>query len=282
LQLKLAVLVELLPIISLKSNYQQIYTEENINLIPFTITSGPIISYTLNGILPTGVLFNTTTGIISGRSLAQYTVNLSIVANNYTALSEPVSFTLTFNESNPIIYIGNYNSTSSNYSYAYPAPYGNYYWGAKHQMLILASEIIASGGVPNKTLNAISFDIVNNNSCPTLNNFKIKIANVMFDSILTTTFTNNLTTIFGPINYTPVNDINTHLITNNFVWAGNNLLIEIVFNNSSWLSNASHKNTTTSFYSCLYYNADNPTVEAQLTGIIATVRPNIILKFNKT
>ena len=268
------------PVLSLKSDNQLTYTDENINLVPFNIVTGPINSYSLIGTLPAGVSFNTTSGTISGRSLASTTVTLSIVANNYTVSSDPLTFTLIFNESNLQIYIGNSNSTSSNTDTGYPAPYGNYWWGAKHQILILANEIIVNGGIPNKSINSISFDVVNKNNCPMLNNFKIKVANVTFNSITSTTFTTNLTTILGPINYTPITGINTHLINNGFIWDGNNLLIEVVFNNSSFIQNASHKNTTTLFNSCLYYNSDTTDNEAQTTGTISNVRPNIILKFN--
>jgi len=247
-----------------KADNKLTYTNESINLIPF-ITSGNITSYTLTGTLPSGVTFNTTTGTISGRSLSSSTVTLTIAANNYTVASDPVSLTLAFNETNPMIYIGNSNTTSTNSNTSYPAPYGNYYYGAKHQILILASEIIANGGSSGKTINSILFDVANNNSCPTLNNFKIKVANVTFNSITSTTFTTNLTTILGPVSYTPITGINTHTINNGFVWDGNNLLVEVVFNNTSFRQNASHKNTITSFNSCLYYYEDSS---------------NIILKFN--
>ena len=39
--------------------------------------------------------------------------------------------------------IGNGTITNSNTDY--PAPYGNWYWGARHQILILASELQAAG-----------------------------------------------------------------------------------------------------------------------------------------
>ncbi len=44
-----------------------------------------------------------------------------------------------------IVTIGNgetYNSTSG-----YPAPYGRFYWGARHQILITAEEYLAAGGI---------------------------------------------------------------------------------------------------------------------------------------
>ena len=41
----------------------------------------------------------------------------------------------------------------------YPAPYGNWYWGAKNQMLILASELIAGGLTPG-FISSLAFNVV--------------------------------------------------------------------------------------------------------------------------
>jgi hypothetical protein len=41
----------------------------------------------------------------------------------------------------------------------YPAPYGNWYWGARHQILILASELQAAGVNPG-LITSLSFDVV--------------------------------------------------------------------------------------------------------------------------
>lgn len=43
----------------------------------------------------------------------------------------------------------------------YPAPYGNWYWSARHQMLILASELQASG-LSAGMINSLAFDVVSN------------------------------------------------------------------------------------------------------------------------
>jgi hypothetical protein len=41
----------------------------------------------------------------------------------------------------------------------YPAPYGNWYWGARNEMLILASELTAAGVTPGP-INTIAFNVV--------------------------------------------------------------------------------------------------------------------------
>jgi len=51
------------------------------------------------------------------------------------------------------------NGTIQNTNTEYPAPYGNWYWGARHQILILASELQAAGVIAGP-LSTIAFDVV--------------------------------------------------------------------------------------------------------------------------
>jgi hypothetical protein len=51
------------------------------------------------------------------------------------------------------------NGTIQNTNTEYPAPYGNWYWAARHQILILASELQAAGVVAGP-LSTIAFDVV--------------------------------------------------------------------------------------------------------------------------
>ena len=51
------------------------------------------------------------------------------------------------------------NGTVQNCNTCYPAPYGNWYWGARHQMLILASELTAAG-LTAGNITSLAFDIV--------------------------------------------------------------------------------------------------------------------------
>ena len=48
--------------------------------------------------------------------------------------------------------------TDQNCNTCYPAPYGNWYWGARNQMLILASELTASG-LSAGMINSLAFDV---------------------------------------------------------------------------------------------------------------------------
>jgi hypothetical protein len=51
------------------------------------------------------------------------------------------------------------NGTIQNANTDYPAPYGNYYWGSRHQILVRASELINSGINPGP-ITSIGFDVV--------------------------------------------------------------------------------------------------------------------------
>ena len=50
------------------------------------------------------------------------------------------------------------SGTIENGATSYPAPYGNWYWGARHQMLLRATELLAAGILPG-TLNNLAFDV---------------------------------------------------------------------------------------------------------------------------
>ena len=55
-----------------------------------------------------------------------------------------------------------WNGNIQNSPYDYPAPYGNWYWGARHQMLILASELtpagLTAGNITSLAFNVVSTD----------------------------------------------------------------------------------------------------------------------------
>jgi len=45
----------------------------------------------------------------------------------------------------------------------YPAPYGNWYWGARHQILYRADELVAAGVTPGN-INSVAFNVASTNS----------------------------------------------------------------------------------------------------------------------
>ena len=94
------------------------------------------------------------------------------------------------------ITIGTGVATNTNTSY--PAPYGNWYFGAKHQFLILATELNAAGMTAGN-INSLAFKVQTPNGVP-LTGFTIAMKNTLSSSA--STFETGLTTVFNPITYT--------------------------------------------------------------------------------
>ena len=164
--------------------------------------------------------------------------------------------------------------TTSNTSTTYPAPYGNWYQGARHQFLILASELTAAGMTAGN-INSLAFDVAQVQGTP-LQGFTIALK--LTSTSVVSAFETGLTTVYGPQAHTDVAGLNNHVFITPFYWDGtSNLLVETCFNNSSWTNNARVYNSTTSFTSSIWYRADNTTVcSSTLTSGVGSVRPNMI------
>ncbi|MFN8394071.1 MAG: T9SS type A sorting domain-containing protein [Bacteroidia bacterium] len=183
------------------------------------------------------------------------------------------SITLTSTVSPIIFQLG--NGTVQNTSSGYPSPYGNWYWGSRHQMLIRASELQGMG-LGAGWINSMAFDVVNLNGTQPLDNFEIKMALTNVNSI-TTWQTPSFTSVFTSLSYAPALGVNPMNFTSNFYWDGNsNILIEVCHNNSSYIANVSVNQTATSFSSTVWYNQDATGVCANpaVNGSIAQ-RPNM-------
>ena len=165
------------------------------------------------------------------------------------------------------------NGTTTNTSTSYPAPYGNWFWGARHQFLILASELTAAGFSAGP-INDIAFDVAAVNNCPALINYEIKMGLTSINNL--TAFQTGLTTVFTSPSYQPVTGWNTHVFPTPFQWDGtSNIIIETCFNNSSFQQNASTRYTATPFTSTIWYIADQAGVCSQTTATTSTNRPNM-------
>ncbi|HRG59608.1 MAG TPA: GEVED domain-containing protein [Bacteroidia bacterium] len=165
------------------------------------------------------------------------------------------------------------NGTISNAG-VYPAPYGNLYWGARHQFLITAAELNAVGA-GNGNITALGFDVINASNGLPLTDFEIKIGTTAVNDL--TTWESGLTSVYINPSYVDVVGINTHTFTTPFYWDGvSNIVVETCFNNSDWNSNADFNQTATSFNSTIYFRQDAAGVCAN-TGISGTVaqRPNM-------
>ncbi|MFI5220738.1 MAG: PKD domain-containing protein [Bacteroidia bacterium] len=173
------------------------------------------------------------------------------------------------------------SGTNYNSIYGYPSPYAAYYYGARHQFIILASEIKANGMTNAGYINSISF----NNYSPsgtTLVNYQVKISNTSVTSFTSgsPTFQSGMTTVFGPRNYADITGWNTHIFTSPFYWdGGSNLVVEICFNNSSAHWNSSSYYTSAGFNSTAYRYGNTSTNCASAAQYSSSIRPNLQFDF---
>ncbi len=165
--------------------------------------------------------------------------------------------------------------TIQNTTTSYPAPYGNYWWGSRHQMLVTAADLTAAG-LTAGNITALSFDITNTNASQPLDNFEIKIGNTAITAITAFEVT-PMTSVFTSAIYTPTTGINTHTFTTPFFWDGvSNIIVETCHNNGSYVTNCSFNQDVTGYTSTVYYRADAAGVcgNAAVTASIAQ-RPNM-------
>jgi hypothetical protein len=182
--------------------------------------------------------------------------------------------------------IGNGTTTNSstgnsaNSGAAYPTYFGN----GRQQFLVRASELTALGFTTGN-ITSIGFRVAGTTGDPvTLDGYTIKMGATNAAVTTTTFLTSAFTTVFGPVNYTPViNSVNTHLFTTPFNWDGtSNIVIDICFSNQV-TGNIAYQNyrTTTSFNSSTYYQEDGTAgsgaCNVSTTTHISTRRPNMVL-----
>ncbi|MDW7996964.1 MAG: hypothetical protein RMJ46_04695, partial [Bacteroidota bacterium] len=116
--------------------------------------------------------------------------------------------------------------TSYNSSTSYPAPYGNWYGGARHQILVRASEITGAGGSAGY-ITSLGFNVFATNSSAALQNFTIKLKQTTATSVTGWDLT-GWTTVYSVTSYTVTTGWNTHTFSTPFAWDGtSNLLLEV-------------------------------------------------------
>lgn len=156
----------------------------------------------------------------------------------------------------------NLNSSTGANNSIFPSPYAAHYENVKQQYLILASELSAAGLLSNSEITSISFDVATLGTSGLHRNYTISIGTTNQAEI--STWQSGLSVVFGPVNYQPINGINTHNFTNSYIWDGtSNIIVQLCHTNDS--SNAGNLKTanaiiefsTTSFASSLVYRVDN-------------------------
>jgi len=164
--------------------------------------------------------------------------------------------------------------TVLNTTTTYPAPYGNRYKGARHQMLLKASELSAAGLTAGGIL-SVGFDVATVQGAP-LTDFTIKIGHTTQND-MSTWVTTPLTTVFTATSYTEVLGWNTHNFSQPFIWNGtSNIVIETCFNNTAYTYNAIVRQSNTSFVSTIEYHADASGVcGSTSTSATHSKRPNM-------
>ncbi len=184
------------------------------------------------------------------------------------------------------------NGTTFNSTTAYPSPYTNYYGGTKHQMLILASELAASGMAAGP-ISSVSFNVKSLGSTfsGSLSSFQIDMANTTSTVLNSSSFISGLSTVYGPITQAVVLGVNTHsTTTSGFSWDGSsNLLIQTSYSNANTGTSTDYVemyNSTTSFVSTNWYRADGESASIVLTASTptnsGTARPNLTLTIQGT
>lgn len=195
----------------------------------------------------------------------------AIVDNDTVCVGDSVNLDVQLPPSMVIVGTGTIVNTTT----TYPAPYGNWYWGARHQFLITAAELTALG-LSAGPISSAAFDVVTTNSVG-LTNFTIGMKMTATASL--TVFETGLTTVYTTPSYIPVVGINTHTFGTAFTWDGiSNIIIETCFNNTSYTLNCVVNQTSTPFASSIYRFQDAGGVcGSAVVSATANQRPNIRL-----
>lgn len=181
------------------------------------------------------------------------------------------------NLSAQIIKVG--SGTSSNNNQTYPAPYGNYYWGAKNQMVYLASELTNAGATAGY-FSSIGFIITGINTGTVLEGFTISL-----DTTLRTTLTAgwepDMEVYVPASDYRPVLGVNTHYFSKPFYWDGvSNIVVQVCFNNTGYTYNESTEWTTSLPSGTSIFLEEDDYGVCQMTGYTpSSNRPNALFSY---
>jgi len=172
--------------------------------------------------------------------------------------------------------------TGANTTTSYPAPFGNYYWGAKNQFYITAAQLTAAGIPANASISSIGFDVVADNGTTVHTGFQVTVfATATANPISAGYVTAGQVGQTASVNYNPVTGWNQINFAAPFIWNGtSNLVVQTCFNNSAFGTNATTRWTTTGLGTgtwSRWYRADAAGVcgSTLTTGTSTTTRPNM-------
>jgi hypothetical protein len=165
------------------------------------------------------------------------------------------------------------SGTVTNTNTTYPAPYGNRFWGARHQFLITASELNAAGLSPGY-LTSLGFNVITAQGT-NLSGFTIKMGHTQANA-LSSTFNESLMTVYYVPTYAESVGWSNHTFQTPFFWDGvNNIMIDVCFNNSSNTNNAIVQQSLTTYPSTLFARDNLPGICSKSNGTLINQRPNI-------
>lgn len=139
----------------------------------------------------------------------------------------------------------------------YPAVYGNAYQGARHQILVRASELAAQGA-SGGYITRMGFNIDDENDSEPLADFTVKLKATNAVDVVNTFESGDWTTVYSNSSQEVFSGWNTYELSSSFLWDGtSNILVEVCFNNAGTSNNAAMFYTETDFNSVVYYRDNN-------------------------
>lgn len=138
------------------------------------------------------------------------------------------------------------SGTSSNGTMDYPAPYGQYYTGARQVFIYRKQELIDSGWTTPRQISQLGFNVTSLNATNPYLGFTIKMK---FSPISTlSAFPTGMTTVYTATSEMPVLGWNMKTLTVPMTWdtTMGNIIVEVCFSNgvSNYTENASTELTT--------------------------------------
>ncbi len=171
--------------------------------------------------------------------------------------------------------------TATNGNNTYPCPYGNFFWGAKHEFIYLASEL-TSQGMSSGNIISMAYNVASVNNPTSLSNYSIGIKSTTANT-LTTLFGSGYTTVLPASFHTVSVGWNTHTFSTPFFWDGtSNLIVQVCFNNTGFTNgNPAMRFTPTGFSSSSFFRQDNTNLVCNAANsTVSANRPNTQFVFN--
>ena len=264
-----------------------------------TVTGNATIGWVFNPLTTTSytLIASQSTGLLPCSNTAGITVNVNPTPSVLTIAPTPA--TVCIDTVLPLVATGGTlpingiigTDTTVNSSFTYPSPYTNYYGGAKHQMLIRASELTALGFASGAVISKIAFNVdsVGSTFTGVLNNFQIDMGLTANTVLTSTSFEGSLVTVLPASNTTiPTTGLPAnveHTLFTPFVWNGiDNLVIQTSYSNGNSGGGSDSvimKNSDPGFVSTNWYRADSVTSSVVLAAATPTgsnnARPNMII-----